>query len=92
MLGLKVGDKVRIKCNFGEYNGRVGIIKEIRRSVPARTVYLGDFDGVYILVNSIFTEKVEDAEKRKKSKKMEDAEKMEDTEKMEDCEEEKLDE
>ena len=92
MLGLKVGDKVRIKCNFGEYNGRVGIIKEIRRSVPARTVYLGDFDGVYILVNSIFTEKVEDAEKRKKSKKMEDAEKMEDGEKMEDAEEEKLDE
>ena len=86
MLGLKVGDKVRIKCNFGEYNGRVGIIKEIRRSVPARTVYLGDFDGVYILVNSAFTEKVEDAEKRKKSKKMEDVEKMED------CEEEKLDE
>ena len=86
MLGLKVGDKVRIKCNFGEYNGRVGIVKEIRRSVPARTVYLGDFDGVYILVNSIFTEKVEDAEKRKKSKKMEDGEKMED------CEEEKLDE
>ena len=86
MLGLKVGDKVRIKCNFGEYNGRVGIVKEIRRSTPARTVYLGDFDGVYILVNSIFTEKVEDAEKRKKSKKMEDGEKMED------CEEEKLDE
>lgn len=86
MLGLKVGDKVRIKCNFGEYNGRVGIIKEIRRSVPAKTVYLGDFDGTYILVNSIFTEKVEDAEKRKKSKKMEDAEKMEDGE------EEKLDE
>ncbi len=86
MLGLKVGDKVRIKCNFGEYNGRVGIVEEIRRSTPARTVYLGDFDGVYILVNSIFTEKVEDAEKRKKSKKMEDGEKMED------CEEEKLDE
>ena len=86
MLGLKVGDKVRIKCNFGEYNGRVGIIKEIRRSVPTRTVYLGDFDGVYILVNSIFTEKVEDAEKRKRSKKMEDADQVEA------AEEEKLDE
>ena len=92
MLGLKVGDKVRIKCNFGEYNGRVGIIKEIRRSVPARTVYLGDFDGVYILVNSIFTEKVEDAENVKAAKKVKAAEKKEDAEKMEDCEEEKLDE
>lgn len=69
MLGIKVGDKIRIKCNFGDYNGRIGVVKEVRRSVPSRTVYLGDFDGVYVLVNSIFVEKVEDAEKKKKARK-----------------------